>query len=51
MMDRLRYKGDPSLGIWVRNQNHYVDREWFIERKKRLDELGFTWSDRDKKVA
>jgi hypothetical protein len=40
------YGQDKSLGLWVSKQrNHHINNKLGIDRKERLDEIGFAWKD------
>ncbi|MBC7539673.1 MAG: helicase associated domain-containing protein [Bacteriovorax sp.] len=43
------YKEDHQLGIWVAEQRNTIYDDRFLERRKRLDEIGFSWSPIDEK--
>jgi len=44
----VRYKKDPKLGAWVRNQR--IRKHTFSEhRRQRLEAIGFEWSVREKR--
>jgi len=45
----VRYKDDPSLGVWVVNQRQLKKAGKLNPTKQRLlDEIGFTWSKRSR---